>query len=126
MEEYLVTRKQAEDLKKLGFDRPCLYAYDMYDVFYSDLSESQMYTGFDYNNTRRLTSRPFKVQVFDWFRENYLYHYSIQRSVSVYYGCITLPSVLDLQVFTDVHHNYESVESECIDILIKLAKEKKL
>jgi hypothetical protein len=121
IEAYLVTREQAQDLKKLGFDCPCISYYEGTDKY------SALVKPFNYNRyNNNLISAPFKVQVFDWFRENYLYHCSIERSVSFYYGCITLPSVLDLQVFTDLYHDCGTVESECINKLIELAKQQKL
>ena len=108
MEEHFVNYNQALALKELGFDEPCLmYIDDEEDLINDDTAE---WIG--------TPKAPLKSQVFKWFREKYDLNHVIVKAESWFYtinGCNT----------QEGFKTYEEAESECIDKLISILKERK-
>jgi len=84
MDKYFANFKQSLNLKGLGFNEPCL------SLYYQD-GESSGFLGTiqivnDTINSKLpeiiACTRPLKSQVFEWFRDNYDIHYSIDRECS--------------------------------------------
>jgi len=100
--------EQALELKKLGFNEPCLFAFDNCStpMRCSDLRTSeQKFNGVNYNSSS-YTSQPTFSQAFRWFREKHnLMHLDVL--------------VLEYKV------PYEEAELDCLKKLIEIVKEKK-
>ena len=73
MEKEFVPYELAVKLKELGFDEPCLFAFDNCStpMRCSDLrTNEQQFNGVNYNSST-YTSQPTFSQAFRWFREKY-------------------------------------------------------
>ena len=132
MEEHFVNYNQALALKELGFDEPCFGAYRSHSHFIGHLDIQYCTT----NNLKQYewllhTLAPLKSQVFKWFRKVHKIHGSYgttsdsREEINGY--CIS--NFIDgnrnyLHINWEVG-TYEEAESECIDKLISIIKEKK-
>ncbi|MEY2869821.1 MAG: hypothetical protein RIR01_2323 [Bacteroidota bacterium] len=131
MEDHFVNYNQALALKELGFDEPCI-------AFYSKQLLTFHTHGIDPHfifkrNTELWSSpsAPLKSQVFKWFRDKHGLYSSygttndFDEKINGY-----VISVFNDGVRKKLHINwevgtYEEAESECIDKLISIIKEKK-
>jgi hypothetical protein len=131
MEEHFVNYNQALALKELGFDEPCI-------AFYSKQLLTFHTHGIDphfiFKRNTELwgsPSAPLKSQVFKWFRDKHGLYSSygttndFDEKINGY-----VISVFNDGVRKKLHINwevgtYEETESECIDRLISIIKEKK-
>jgi hypothetical protein len=126
MEKYFVTHSQAVTLKELGFDEPCISWYTVFGKFSNDYSNPKKYNS-EYE-LGSFISAPLKSQVFEWFREKYNL-ISCIRTIS--YGCTIdeqefyceIVSVRGVSSYS-LHNKFEEAESECIDKLIEIVKNK--
>ena len=141
MNKEFVPYELALELKELGFDEPCFFAFDNCStpMRCSDLrTNEQQFNGVNYNSSS-YTSQPTYAQAFRWFREKYDIHYSINRECSQhdhkwgynwslynYTGIFDefLTSHPDAPAGEWVYETYEEAERECLKHLIKLVKNK--
>ena len=120
MEKEFIPYEQALALKELGFDEPCLFAFDNCStpMRCSDLrTNKQKFNGVNYNSSS-YTSQPSFHQVFGWFREKYDLNYVIVKAESWFYtinGCNT----------QEGFNTYEEAQLECLKKLIEIIKEMK-
>lgn len=127
MEKELVTNSQALLLKELGFKERCNY--------YCENDKLKLHNnknGWDFNSSFiECYSKPFKQQVFDWFRKEHgLFCYikeSLKSKTTCYkihnhddknYGPYTQPNLIEITEF--VEKNYNETELICINELIKI------
>ena len=133
MESLFVKYDQSLNLKELGFDEPCFGYYGLnniedklfFDIDPDDgeltaLNQNQFY----HNNLSEVgrISSPLKQQVFRWFREKHGLSgipddesYSIWKLILGVRECIKEVYPLN---------NFEEAESDCINKLIEIVKNK--
>jgi hypothetical protein len=70
MEKEFVTYEIASELKELGFDEPCLEAYDKNGMLYHSHKTDKLFTTLN-SNLSTQCSAPLYQQVFGWFEDNY-------------------------------------------------------
>lgn len=128
MEKEFIPYEQALELKELGFDEPCLFAFDNCStpMRCSDLrTNEQQFNGVNYNSSS-YTSQPTFSQAFRWFREKYgivgivkfgtqEFTYNIYNNDAM--GLLTKDSL-------DFNGTYEEAELECLKKLIEIVKNK--
>ena len=113
--------EQALELKELGFDEECLFAY----YGKSDLSnfkESDYELCGDRHNSSfkgdGRVSAPLYQQVFRWFRENYDLHYNIDY--------VSAADIFKYELWIKgriyKYNTYEEAELACLNKLIELVK----
>lgn len=130
MEKEFVPYIQALELKKLGFNEPCLGGYIRFRGSETFELAFYKYRNVDFNATSNIyVSAPIFSQVFRWFREKY----------NVY--AIILPSYADDKVVKnrffyeiadgnklkqelEYHSSYEEAELACLEKLIEIVKTK--
>lgn len=131
MEQEFVSYEQAAELKKLGFDKPCLVKF----VVPGDLVLPGTYEN-TYVGSAAITQNdiceahilaPTKSQIFRWFREKYGWYVNIiswirEEGVEVYHEYETYGTPYS-DYLSDEYPTYEEAENACIDKLIELAKE---
>jgi hypothetical protein len=127
MEEHFVNYNQALALKELGFKERCSHYFD-----HNKLKIHNEISGWDFNTSFiTCVSAPLKSQVFKWFRDKHGLYSSygttndFDEKINGY-----VISVFNDGVRKKLHINwevgtYEEAESECIDRLISIIKEKK-
>lgn len=136
MKEHFVTYNQALALKELGFDEPCFGFYDDIDKQFYQI-HSQASTS---NNVKNISKSPLKSQVFKWFRDEYKWYAEI--NLDSYKEPYSLKVTIKKMDVTNTYvekefypyangigaidnDKYEEAESECIDRLISILKERK-
>ena len=136
MEKHFATYTQSLALKELGFDESCLSEFwkrddgELFPISGNELFELK-YQKERTSNVDDMTfviNRPLKSQVFEWFREKYNL-ISCIRTIS--YGCTIdeqefyceIVSVRGVSSYS-LHNKFEEAESECIDKLIEIVKNK--
>jgi len=112
MQELFVTYEQAMALKELGFDEPCLGGWDKPGDWWWHPDSDITIDG------------PLKSQVFRWFREKYNLFHCIEPHFSSGFN-IYIKGIKNEEPYHIVYKTYDFAESECIDNLIKIIKEKK-
>ena len=135
MEKEFISYEQALELKELGFDEECLFAY----YGKSDLSnfkESDYELCGDRHNSSfkedGRVSAPLYQQVFRWFREKYQlsswiytsydekFYYSILKDkrfmISEFY------TVTKIKIPNKIYNTYEESELACLNKLIRIVK----
>ena len=135
MENEFIPFQQALELKELGFDEECLFAY----YGKSDLSnfkESDYELCGDRHNSSfkedGRVSAPLYQQVFRWFREKYQlsswiytsydekFYYSILKDkrfmISEFY------TVTKIKIPNKIYNTYEESELACLNKLIRIVK----
>ena len=130
MEEYFVNYNQALALKELGFNEPC-WCYFVNDVFFDSMFPKD-YDYFEHMNKKmEYTLAPLKSQVFKWFRKVHKIHgsYGTTSDSREEMNGYCISNFIDgnrnyLHINWEVG-SYEEAESECIDRLISIIKEKK-
>lgn len=134
MEKEFILYEQALDLKKLGFDEPCI-------TFYFLNEEELIYAeegGFWYNSNSEedRISAPLYQQAFRWFREKYWYTslikcdgFEIIMQTSTSYR-LDRKTGEQIQVYsTQTYHqairlkSYKEAELECLKKLIFIIKQ---
>ena len=81
MEKEFVTYEIALELKKLGFEEPCHFAYTR--AARENLSKPQLFVELiDFNKDFTFVSAPIFQQVFRWFEEKYSYFVDIRTDTT--------------------------------------------
>ena len=125
MEKEFVPYELAVKLKKLGFDEPCLFAFDNCStpMRCSDLrTNEQKFNGVNYNSSS-YTSQPTFSQAFRWFREKYNingYQFIYQTMNSGY----ALQSMEENDQTDFYFKTYEEAELACLNKLIEIVESK--
>ena len=140
MTNEFIPYEQALELKELGFDELCIYAWcnkggwNKYKMIKEPITQilktdgnpfGGFFSGKNWNkeiipNTKNSIkcSAPLYQQAFRWFREKYDIHYVIVKAESWFYtinGCNT----------QEGFNTYEEAELECLKQLINIVKNKK-
>lgn len=133
MEKEFVSYEIALELKQLGFDEPCLFAYyGKSDI--SNFKESDHVLCGDRHNTSfqkdGRVSAPLYQQVFRWFREKYKLDSYIKPSLlgtkkvyDFYIWFTNKEGERDLFIGMNNEYTYEEAELECLLKLIEFVKE---
>jgi hypothetical protein len=152
MKEQFVSFIQAKELKELGMDKPCLAYYgqfkeeDVYELAYfvpeksPDLKTNSNQEKIKIKLGQLLITAPLKQQVFSWaYSKHDLLCSIIPESTSRHkllertFNIVIYRFSMNLNVQTEIYRvdgkivkymNYEQAESECIDKLISILKEK--
>ena len=131
-ETEFIQYEQALELKKLGFNEPCFFAFDNCSTPMRciDLRTSeQRFNGVNYNNST-YTSQPTYSQAFRWFREKKLCDGSISRyavsdgGYSYRWDIIHEYGVYEERHFKKGYNTYEEAELACLKQLIEIVKSK--
>lgn len=127
MNELFVPYNESLNLKELGFDEPCLFAFDNCStpMRCSNLrTNEQKFNGVNYNSST-YTSQPTFSQAFRWFREKYKLHSTITSiSQESWQWYITKPGESLGKLYEEDFYNYEEAESACLRKLIEIVKKK--
>ena len=130
MEKYFVNYTQALTLKELRFDKECLGVYLNNKLTIEDdwLYSTNDETFIESDNV----TAPLKSQAFEFFREKFGFDISILGFENndyrhSYAFCISdrHRTLQDYKFDSYITFSYIEVEENCIDELIKLAKEKR-
>ena len=120
MEKYFVSYEQGLALKELGFNEPCLGAYDIHkgDEWLLTINVHKLLQR-QYSDKSNACLTPLKSQVFDWFREKYdLWfrpdYYDEIREYD-YQGSIHRLGKFGSITSLGNHKTVEELESVCID-----------
>jgi hypothetical protein len=109
MNKEFIPYQEALELKELGFDEPCLEAYDKNGMLYHSHKTDKLFTALN-SNLSTQCSAPLFQQAFRWFRKpengslnhlDFMYEYLKDDSMS-----------------------YEEAELECVKKLIEIVKNK--
>ncbi len=139
MNKEFIPYEQALELKELGFDEPCLFAFDNCStpIRCTDLRTSeQKFNGVNYNSST-YTSQPTFSQAFRWFREKYSiqgYIYSStvrgnKEGTKQFTGYIWNINRIDMPFIStdardELHDTYEEAELACLKKLIEIVERK--
>ena len=133
MNKEFIPYEQALELKELGFNEPCFFAFDNCStpMRCTDLRTSeQRFDGVNYNSST-YTSQPTYSQAFRWFRDKKLSDSSVCRYQGkndggiYYYYVITKDfGVEETRHFKEGFFTYEEAELECLKKLIEIVKTK--
>jgi len=128
MNKEFIPYEQALELKELGFDEPCLFAFDNCStpMRCSDLRTSkQKFNGVNYNSSS-YTSQPTFSQAFRWFRDKNKLHAVVDINISNewYFSIFNLDAKRNAEVVKkdEYYNTYEEAELACLKELIKLSK----
>ena len=144
MEEHFVNYNQALALKELGFDEPCIARYIIPgDLVFKGCYEDSNIIHLELTQNDICEAHvlaPLKSQVFKWFRDEYKWYAEI--NLDSYKEPYSLKVTIKKMDVTNTYvekefypyangigaidnDKYEEAESECIDRLISIIKEKK-
>ena len=116
MTKEFIPYEQALELKKLGFDEPCLSYYEGESFSYH---LATMTSGDDY-----IIPAPLFQQAFRWFREKYmLYLHIVFIEKGWHWDVYHLDRGLVTQPELKYYHSYEEAELACLRKLIELIKQ---
>ena len=124
MSKEFVPYELAFKLKELGFDEPCLFAFDNCStpMRCSDLrTNEQQFNGVNYNSST-YTSQPTFSQAFRWFRKKYDingYQFIYQTINSGY----ALQSMEENDQTDCYFKTYEEAELACLTKLIEIVEQ---
>ena len=123
MEKEFIPYEQALALKELGFDEPCLQAYDKNGILYYSHRTDKLFT-FLNSNLSTQCSAPLYQQAFRWFRKKYkLQAEIIWRSDMKCFCYKTGKFKYGSHDFSkDDYKTYEEAELECLKKLIEIVK----
>ncbi len=145
MKNKFIPYQQSLELKELGFDEPCMYAWcvtlkhrveydgeislrtdgNPFGVYYKGKNFNEKY---DSHKNKIQCSAPLYQQVFKWFREKYGIHSWIinaednHNSFKPFFRGKNIYS----QHLIDFYETYEEAELECIKELIEIVKKQKM
>ena len=123
MEKEFIPYELALKLKQLGFDEPCLKAYDKNSMLYHSHKTDKLFTVLN-SNLSTQCSAPLYQQAFRWFREKYDLHYQLipffsdKESHAVDYYLALAQHRPPIQVKT-----FEEAELACIEKLIEIVEQ---
>jgi len=119
MEKEFIPYEQALALKELGFDEPCLQAYDKNGMLYYSHRTDKLFT-FLNSNLSTQCSAPLYQQAFRWFREKHEAYYTIEGSKRHGFAfCIYSENDDIVEEVSLVYPTHEQAELECLKKLIK-------
>jgi len=129
MKELFAPYKESLELKELGFNEPCLGRYQ------EDDNLIQYYTSpyiidKNINRTNFFTLAPLYQQAFDWIRNTYRLHSTIDIGVKGFYYTYryyydSINNVYDIEPYTDkliFFDTYEKARLACLKKLIEICK----
>ena len=124
--------QESLELKKLGFDEPCFFAFDNCStpMRCSDLrTNEQKFNGVNYNSST-YTSQPTFSQAFRWFREKhnlqshiFLTYEGVTTNEHNEYAFATLKAGGYDYMIDDDNYPYEEAELACLRKLIQIVKQ---
>ena len=120
-----VPYEQALELKELGFDEPCFFAFDNCStpMRCTDLRTSeQRFNGVNYNSST-YTSQPTFSQAFRWFRDKYGFLSFIDMDNYSYYRFTIYKGT---GISEAPFETYEEAELGCLKKLIEIVEKNKL
>jgi hypothetical protein len=116
MEKEFVPYEIALELKKLGFDEPCLGVYNhqgqLILMTQEDENSIEVYKN-SYVKLGKQYAVPLWQQAFDWFRIEHNLYYSILEAKNGY--------VIDA-VWSELYNTYEEAKLACLQNLIEVVK----
>jgi hypothetical protein len=112
MNKEFIPYKQAQALKELGFNEPCLKIWEKTMLFTTLVNPEE----FKRVVSERYTKAPLYQQAFRWFREKHDLFISIDHHENRY-------SINDLKSLRRFN-NYEEAELACLNKLIEIVKAK--
>lgn len=129
MNEQFIPYKQALELKRLGFDEPCIGWYNDDESFVSEFAQKQIASD-------SLPNAPLWQQAFDWIRENHGLNSWItsktnSEDVTIYIpNGRTIPDTIKIGLIVDIipyagFKSYKEAQLACLDKLIEIIKTKK-
>jgi hypothetical protein len=139
MSKEFIPYELAVKLKELGFDEPCLFAFDNCStpMRCSDLrTNEQKFNGVNYNSST-YTSQPTFSQAFRWFREKYNIQSCVAFTISKYKFEIHFQRLADgenppvmvwhyvdswLGLNMGLFDTYEEAEIACLTKLIEIVQ----
>jgi len=119
----LISYEHALELKELGFDEPCFFAFDNCStpMRCTDLRTSeQRFNGVNYNSST-YTSQPTFSQAFRWFRDKYGFLSFIDMDNYSYYRFTIYKGT---GISEAPFETYEEAELACLNKLIEIIKNK--
>jgi len=133
MEKEFISYEEALALKELGFNEPCLFAYNQDDenklMTAPQLSSYQINTGknSDIGKINKVTA-PLYQQAFRWFRENYelicnIDIYSYSHTETNFEFDITNKE-MTVSEYSNTNKSYEKAELKALKNLIEIVKNK--
>ena len=130
MKNEFVSYEVALKLKELGFDEPCLCAYDKNEMLYHSHKTDKLFTILN-SNLSNQCSAPLYQQIFRWFREKHNLYAVIIPTITMYWTFKTMTVVEGLVEVAPYNHvdgndypTYEEAELEGIKYLISILKNK--
>jgi hypothetical protein len=135
MEKEFVPYQESLELKQLGFDEPCMFAYRNSDGEQSLMSFSKWQNFTKHDNHDGFAAAPLYQQAFRFFREKFNLEYQIIKSASDSYSAVIhlntreyLDKILTLYNACVAEvvdcYSYEEVELDCLRKLIEIVKNK--
>ena len=137
MEQEFIPYEEALDLKELGFDEPCLFAYNQDDdnklMTAPQLSFYAINTGKNSDIVKNKVTTPFYQQSFRWFREKYGLCSSFTMNITCGWRICILPkcdihisSKFEKELYPKTYqkNTYEEAELACLRKLIEIVKKK--
>lgn len=130
MKNEFVSYEVALKLKELGFDEPCLCAYDKNEMLYHSHKTDKLFTILN-SNLSNQCSAPLYQQIFRWFREKHNLYAVIIPTITMYWTFKTMTvveGIVEVAPYNHVDGNdyptYEEAELEGIKYLISILKNK--
>ena len=130
MKNEFVSYEVALKLKELGFDEPCLCAYDKNEMLYHSHKTDKLFTILN-SNLSNQCSAPLYQQIFRWFREKHNLYAVIIPTITMYWTFKTMTvveGIVEVAPYNHVDGNdyptYEEAEHEGIKYLISILKNK--
>jgi hypothetical protein len=130
MKNEFVSYEVALKLKELGFDEPCLCAYDKNEMLYHSHKTDKLFTILN-SNLSNQCSTPLHQQVFCWFREKHNLYAVIIPTITMYWTFKTMTvveGIVEVPPYNHVDGNdyptYEKAEIESIKELMSIVKNK--
>ena len=135
MKALFCSYSQAKELKELGFDEPCFGVFNAKEELYIGTK----YASPQHHLTGAASQAPLKQQVFSWFRKKYNLYCEIDLDSykEPYSLKVTIKQLDESNTFVNKEYypyingigdidnkTYEQAESECINKLISILKEK--
>jgi hypothetical protein len=121
MNKEFIPYQEALELKELGFDEPCLEAYDKNGIKYHSHKTDKLFTALN-SNLSTQCSAPLFQQAFRWFREKYQLHSYIEGA----YPWFRFYIKTEDNVYEGHKHlSFEEAELACLKKLIQIVKENK-
>ena len=122
MNKEFIPHQEALELKELGFNEPCLEAYDKNGMLYHSHKTDKLFTALN-SNLSTQCSAPLYQQAFRWFRDKYnlksciMFRTSMEDNIEYYDWLIKGQEVVYRHFNT-----YEEAELACLKKLIEIVK----